>query len=362
MVVLGSSQKPILTSLLLREALSRETVVSDIRIALLEKYIYHVVMLGNEDGNQSHGDTTRRAENRGCFIYKNVCVQKSQGLGCKEKGFCSHKQLEIPKSPNNAMEFLCRSWSASASDFLNIFSSRNILAPSDINKVEEDQEHEDDTMNSIPGMYRATIKEDNIRILTPFWFINPYIELCCSMEFNHIKTWLKGKSLKSFLRSRKEKKKEETRLRTSQLHAALSLTQLAAAIAEISRGKQDFSQVHKGMLGASGQDMGEVVASAAALITTAFAEAAESLGAQRAQVRAAVNSGMAIQAPIDMIAVTATAATCLRGAAILRSRTMSNSPASTQEMLRMDAQICIIMPSGGKFDYIPNLFCILRIR
>ncbi|CAA2965789.1 Hypothetical predicted protein [Olea europaea subsp. europaea] len=214
-----------------------------------------------------------------------VSFIKPQGLGCKEKCFCSHKQLEIPKSPNNAMEFLCRSWSHSASDFLNIFSSR---------------------------------------------------------------TWLKGKSLKSFLRSRKEKKKEETRLRTSQLHAALSLTQLAVAIAEISRGKQDFTQVDKGTSGANGRGMGEVVASAAALVTTAFAEAAESLGAQKAQVQAAVNSGMAIQTPIDMIAATATAATCLRGAAILRSRTMSNSLASTQEMIRMDAQICIIMPSGRK--------------
>ncbi|XP_022844564.1 uncharacterized protein LOC111367754 [Olea europaea var. sylvestris] len=253
-----------------------------------------------------------------------VSFIKPQGLGCKEKCFCSHKQLEIPKSPNNAMEFLCRSWSHSASDFLNIFSSRKILEPGDINRIEEHEEHEYDNMTNIPGKYRATIKEDNIR------------------------TWLKGKSLKSFLRSRKEKKKEETRLRTSQLHAALSLTQLAVAIAEISRGKQDFTQVDKGTSGANGRGMGEVVASAAALVSTAFAEAAESLGAQKAQVQAAVNSGMAIQTPIDMIAATATAATCLRGAAILRSRTMSNSLASTQEMIRMDAQICIIMPSGRK--------------
>ncbi|KAL2550895.1 uncharacterized protein Fot_12425 [Forsythia ovata] len=212
-----------------------------------------------------------------------VCVQKSQGLGCKEETFFSQKQLEIPKSPNHAMEFLCRSWSPSASDFLNIFSSRNILEPSDVNRVEE---REDDTMNNISEKYTSTIKEDNIR------------------------TWPKGKSLTSFLRSRKEKKKEETRLRTSQLHAALSLTQLAAAIAGISRGKQDFTQIHKGKSVASCQDMGEVVASAAALVTAAFAETAESLGAQRAQVRAAVNSGMAIQNPIDMIEVTATAATC----------------------------------------------------
>lgn len=56
--------------------------------------------------------------------------------------------------------------------------------------------------------------------------------------------------------------------------------------------------------------MGNVLSSAAALVTNVCVEAAESLGANRAQVRAAVDSGMAIQTPIDMIAVTATAATC----------------------------------------------------
>lgn len=132
------------------------------------------------------------------------------------------------------------------------------------------------------------------------------------MDFKQPKPWLRGKALTSLLRSQKENKKEEKRLQTAQLHAALSLTQLAAAIAGISSSvsKQESSAFQNGRAGTSSQDMGNVLSSAAALVTNVCAEAAESLGAHRAQVRAAVDSGMATQTPIDMIAVTATAATC----------------------------------------------------
>lgn len=130
------------------------------------------------------------------------------------------------------------------------------------------------------------------------------------MDFQQPKMWLRAKSLTSLLRPWKEKKKEEKRLHTAQLHAALSLTQLAAAIAGISSSKGESSPFQNGKAGTSSEDMGNVLSSAAALVTNVCVEAAEFLGAKRAQVRAAVDSGMAIQTPIDMIAVTATAATC----------------------------------------------------
>lgn len=31
---------------------------------------------------------------------------------------------EVPKSPNEAMEFLCRSWSPASTEFFNLFSSQ----------------------------------------------------------------------------------------------------------------------------------------------------------------------------------------------------------------------------------------------
>ncbi|KAH6756315.1 hypothetical protein C2S53_003484 [Perilla frutescens var. hirtella] len=173
------------------------------------------------------------------------------------------------------------------------------------------------------------------------------------MELKQRNTWMRVQSL---FRSKERSKKEERRLQTAQLQAALSLTQLAAAIAGMStstsKSKEEGSPFENGIAAAgtssSLQDMSNVVSSAAALVTNVCAEAAESLGANRAQVRAAVDSGMAIQTPIDMIAVTATAATCLRGASLLKSRATAVPLSRVQDMLKISAEICTIMPSGRK--------------
>lgn len=141
------------------------------------------------------------------------------------------------------------------------------------------------------------------------------------MDFGHIKGCLKGKSLTNLFGSQREKNKEEVRLHTAKLDAALSLTQLAAAIAGFaSNGNSTEAQDHIKHVTSSNrgsatilewdQDMGGVVASAAALLTAVCAEAAEALGAKRARVASAVKSGLATQTPIDMITLTATAATC----------------------------------------------------
>lgn len=143
------------------------------------------------------------------------------------------------------------------------------------------------------------------------------------MDFSHMKGWLKGKSLSNLFGSQREKKKEEVRLHTAKLHAALSLTQLAAAIAGFATNGNSSTEAQdhiKHAISSNGggratvlewdQDMGVVVASAAALLTAVCAEAAEALGAKRARVASAVKSGLATQTPVDMITLTATAATC----------------------------------------------------
>lgn len=135
------------------------------------------------------------------------------------------------------------------------------------------------------------------------------------MDLNHTKGWLKlGKSLPSFLRLRRDKKKEETRFYAAKLHAALSITQLAAAIASFATSggsqAQDTNTKAMAIYAQEQADVGVAFTSAAALMTAIWAESAESLGAPKAKVASAINSGLAIRSPIDMIAVTATAATC----------------------------------------------------
>ncbi|KAG6438373.1 hypothetical protein SASPL_103314 [Salvia splendens] len=144
--------------------------------------------------------------------------------------------------------------------------------------------------------------------------------------------------------SRNETKKEGKRLQTAQLHAALSLTQLAAAIHGIitATGSSSNGENSPFQPGTPCQDMGNVVSSAAALITNVCAEAAESLGADRARIQGAVDSGVAIRTPIDMIAITATTAT----SSLLRSRAAAVPLSRVQEMLKISAEIRTIMPSG----------------
>lgn len=130
------------------------------------------------------------------------------------------------------------------------------------------------------------------------------------MDFNQVKGWLRGKPVTHFFRTSKEKKKEEIRLHTANVHAALSLTKLAAAIAGFASNTGDINQKKNVECIALYEGMEGAVATAATLVTTVCAEAAESLGADRSQVASAVNSGLAISTPNDMMAVTATAATC----------------------------------------------------
>jgi hypothetical protein len=57
--------------------------------------------------------------------------------------------------------------------------------------------------------------------------------------------------------------------------------------------------------------MGAVLASAAALVATVCAEAAETGGANRARVASAVRAGRESRSPAELLALTDTAATCM---------------------------------------------------
>ncbi|KAF3625777.1 putative (+)-neomenthol dehydrogenase-like [Capsicum annuum] len=242
--------------------------------------------------------------------------------------FTYNQSSEVPSNPANAMEFLSRPWSPSSRDLLQMFSSSNLLLK-DTGGRDDYEEQSEEILDSSSN--RAFTNKQYIKV-----------------DLHHMKGWLKGKSPFWFFRSNQEKK-EKLRLQTAKLHAVLSLTQLASGIVGFASNSsseiRDTHQINYDREGKWNHNMGNVVASAAALMTTVCAEAAESLGARRAQVASAVNSGLAIQTPMDMIAVTATAATCLRGASILKSRAIEDSFPRIPEMLTAGARIWIIMPS-----------------
>lgn len=113
-----------------------------------------------------------------------------------------------------------------------------------------------------------------------------------------------SKTVGRWLKDKKEKRKEETRAHNAQVHAAVTVAAVAAAVAAAaaatagSGGKDDR---------AARTDM--AMASAATLVAAQCVEAAESMGAEREHLAAAVGSAVNARTPGDIVTITAAAAT-----------------------------------------------------
>lgn len=137
-------------------------------------------------------------------------------------------------------------------------------------------------------------------------------------SFNPIKPPMRGKTVGRWLKDMKEKKKEEGRVQNAQVHAAMSVAGVAAAVAAIAAA----TAANSGNDGQSQTSM--AVASAASLVAAECVEVAESMGADRQQLSSVVNSAVNVKTAGDIMTLTAGAATALRGAAILKARTVKD--------------------------------------
>ncbi|PAN21806.1 hypothetical protein PAHAL_3G489900 [Panicum hallii] len=129
-----------------------------------------------------------------------------------------------------------------------------------------------------------------------------------------------SKTVGRWLKDRREKKKEETRAHNAQVHAAVTVAAVAAAVAAVAAATAAASS------GAGKDDRGArtdmAVASAATLVAAQCVEAAEAMGAEREHLAAAVGSAVNVRNPGDVVTITAAAATALRGAATLKARVL----------------------------------------
>ncbi|KAG2622016.1 hypothetical protein PVAP13_3NG290200 [Panicum virgatum] len=129
-----------------------------------------------------------------------------------------------------------------------------------------------------------------------------------------------SKTVGRWLKDRRDKKKEETRAHNAQVHAAVSVAAVAAAVAALAAATAAASS------GSGKDDRGArtdmAVASAATLVAAQCVEAAEAMGAEREHLAAAVGSAVSVRNPGDVVTVTAAAATALRGAATLKARAL----------------------------------------
>lgn len=115
-----------------------------------------------------------------------------------------------------------------------------------------------------------------------------------------------SKTVGRWLKERREKKKEETRTQNAQLHAAVSVAGVSAAIAAIAAATAAASSTGKDEQTAK-TDM--AVASAATLVAAQCVEAAEAMGADREQLISAISSAVNVRSHGDISTLTAAAAT-----------------------------------------------------
>ncbi|PKI50828.1 hypothetical protein CRG98_028823 [Punica granatum] len=120
-------------------------------------------------------------------------------------------------------------------------------------------------------------------------------------------------SIKKWLKEVKQRRKEEGRLQRAEVHAAISVAGVAAALVAIAAEKTQN--------GRPPTTKEAAVASAAALVAAQCAQVAEAMGAKREQLSSAINSAMSSTTAGDILTLTAAATTSLKGAEILKART-----------------------------------------
>lgn len=139
----------------------------------------------------------------------------------------------------------------------------------------------------------------------------------------------KGVSIRKWLKEVKQIRKEEERLHKAEVHAAVSVAGLAAALAALAAENLEAAQ------NKSVKD--KAVASAAALVAAQCAQIAEATGAKHEQISSAISEAVTSTDPTDILTLTAATATSLRGAATLRGRHgHREKPNETSQTLHSD--------------------------
>ncbi|XP_022731888.1 VAN3-binding protein-like [Durio zibethinus] len=143
----------------------------------------------------------------------------------------------------------------------------------------------------------------------------------------------RGISIKKWLKEMKAKRKEEDRLQRAEVHAAMSVAGLAAALAAVAaeNSKRDCNPTKEA-----------AVTSAAALVAAQCAKVAEAMGAKKEQLGSVIGSAMSGTSASDILTLTAAANTSLRGAATLKARTGCKN--------RFDGS-ALILPIEDKNDF-----------
>ncbi|KAJ8634696.1 hypothetical protein MRB53_008963 [Persea americana] len=234
-------------------------------------------------------------------------------------------KLTAPGSPLDSMDFLSDAWCNTAIQVLQPLphDQSMVLQENLIKMFENDVK---------PPMMKLNVDDGDAKSIPPWktddlksWI---WLQKAIHPELNYDrcfrKKWtlhlphklnpFKEISIKKWVKEIKQKRKEEERLQKAEVHAAISIAGVAAALAAVAAENAKSG-------GEPNTTREAAVASAAALVAAQCAQVAEDMGAKRDQLSAAIGSAMTATGASDIFTLTAAAATSLRGAAALRART-----------------------------------------
>ncbi|XP_059636227.1 VAN3-binding protein [Cornus florida] len=245
----------------------------------------------------------------------------------------------VSEAHPETMDFLSRAWcnlAVEAFQPAELQDSSLLRLHHNLIITKFDKHH---TKSPLPNIMDNTVKMGDADRSIPPWKSNDvkswiWMQQAMHPELNYNtcfrKKWLPWKtvsfrhmmSIKKWLKEMKQKRKEDERLKRAEVHAAISVAGVAAALAAIAA--ENSSSSSKLVLDDS-TTKESTVASAAALVAAQCAQVAEALGAKKEQLSTVIGSAMSCTTAGDILTLTAAAATSLRGAATLKARSGCNN-------------------------------------